>query len=81
MPVEYKPDYQRVIDYITEKISSGEWPGDFRIPPPDDLAVAINPPTSAATVRRATDTLRDRGVLYGRQGKGVFVTPPTQSSE
>jgi DNA-binding GntR family transcriptional regulator len=83
MPVtpEYRPDYQRVIDYVTERITSGEWPGGFKVPPPDELATAVDPPTSAATVRRATDTLKDRGVLYGRQGKGVFVTPPATPGE
>jgi GntR family transcriptional regulator len=85
MPVtpEYKPDYQRVIDYVAAKIASGEWPKDHKVPPPDELANTLSPPTSAATVRRATDTLKDRGVLYGRQGKGIYVAdrPPEHRLE
>jgi GntR family transcriptional regulator len=75
MPVnpEYKPDYQLIIDYVTARIASGDWPPGHKLPPPAELATVIDPPTSSATVRRATDTLQDRGVLVGRQGKGVYV--------
>lgn len=80
MPVnrDYKPDYQRIIDYVMAKIHGGEWPPGHRLPPPAELATVIVPATSPQTVRRATDTLQDRGVLVGRQGKGVFVaeSPP-----
>lgn len=75
MPVnrEYKPDYQLIIEYILERIATGDWPPGFKLPPPAELGTAIDPPTSPYTVRRATDTLQDRGVLVGRQGKGVYV--------
>lgn len=75
---EYKPDYQRIMDYIVERIAKGDWPPGHKLPPPAELTSVITPATSPQTVRRATDTLRDRGVLIGRQGKGVFVAgePP-----
>jgi GntR family transcriptional regulator len=75
MPVnpEYKPDYQLIIDYIQARIAAGDWPPGHKLPTPPELATVIDPPTSPATVRRATDTLQDRGVLVGRQGKGVYV--------
>lgn len=77
MPVnpEYKPDYQLIIDYIQARIAAGDWPPGHKLPTPAELTTVIDPPTSSATVRRATDTLQDRGVLVGRQGKGVFVAP------
>lgn len=83
MPVnhEYKPDYQQIIEYILERIARGDWPPGFKLPLPAELATVIEPATSPATVRRATDTLRDRGVLVGRQGKGVYVAQPAQTSE
>lgn len=79
MPVNrpYKPDYQLIIEYIEERIARGEWPPRYKLPPPVELATVIDPPTSPATVRRATDTLQDRGVLVGRQGKGVYVADST----
>lgn len=83
MPVNpaYKPDYQRIIDYIVARIESGEWrPGD-KVPPPAELATVIDPPTSPQTVRRATDTLQVQGVLFGRQGKGVFVADRPPAAE
>lgn len=84
MPVsrEYKPDYQLIIDYIEEHIAAGNWPPGHKLPTPEELKGVIDPPTSAATVRRATDTLQDRGVLVGRQGKGVYVAqhPPSVAS-
>lgn len=84
MPVNrpYKPDYQLIIDYIEERIAAGDWPPGFKLPLPAELATVIDPPTSPYTVRRATDTLQDRGVLVGRQGKGVYVAnhPPSVAS-
>jgi GntR family transcriptional regulator len=84
MPVspEYKPDYQLIIDYIQARIAAGAWPPGHKLPTPAELATVIDPPTSPATVRRATDTLQDRGVLVGRQGKGVYVAthPPVVTS-
>lgn len=80
MPVnpEYKTDTQLIIEYIEERIRSGDWPPGHKLPLPTELRTVIDPPTSAATVRRATDRLQERGVLFGRQGKGVYVaTSPT----
>jgi GntR family transcriptional regulator len=85
MPVnpEYKPDYQLIIDYIQARIAAGDWPPGHKLPTPAELATVIDPPTSPATVRRATDTLQDRGVLVGRQGKGVYVAerPPRVATD
>ena len=71
------PAYQRVIEDIKSKIASGEWPPDHKLDPPPVLAAAYSAAwgqdVSAGTVRRATDTLQALGVLYGRQGVGVFV--------
>ena len=77
MPVnpEYKTDTQLIMEYIEERIRSGDWPPNHKLPPPAELTNVIVPPTSPATVRRATDRLQERGVLVGRQGKGVFVAP------
>lgn len=76
------PAYQRVIEDIKAKIASGEWPPDHKLDPPPALAASYSTAwgqeVSAGTVRRATDTLQALGVLYGRQGVGVFVAdhPP-----
>lgn len=76
------PAYQRVIEDIKAKIASGEWPPRHKLDPPERLAetyaAAWGIPVSAQTVRRGTDTLQQLGLLFGRQGVGVFVAdhPP-----
>lgn len=71
------PAYRRVIEDIQAKTASGEWPPGYKLDPPSDLAAAYSAAwgqdVSAGTVRRATDTLQALGLLYGRQGVGVFV--------
>lgn len=79
---EYRPDYQRIMDYILARIAVGDWPPGHKLPTPAELATVIEPAASSQTARRATDTLQVQGVLVGRQGKGVFVAerPPPASS-
>lgn len=76
------PAYQRVIEDIKAKISSGEWPPGERLPGPGALASRYSAEwgisVSGPTVRRATDTLQALGWLVGRQGVAVSVAdqPP-----
>jgi GntR family transcriptional regulator len=73
------PAYQRVIEDIKSKISSGEWPPGHPLPTPGLLAAAYAAEwgigVSGPTVRRATDTLQTLGWLVGRQGVAVAVAP------
>lgn len=72
MPVRY--DYRAIMDDIRRKVAQGVWPPGFKLPPPRELAEQYG--VSAATVRRATDSLQLLGVLEGHQGVGVFVAEP-----
>jgi GntR family transcriptional regulator len=80
MPV--MPAYQRVMEDIKSKISSGEWPPGQPLPTPGALAATYTAAwglsVSGPTVRRATDTLQMLGWLVGRQGVAVSVAenPP-----
>lgn len=74
--VPVTPLYRRIVDDITAKIRSGEWPVGTVIPTPAVLAEAYSAEfgdVSAGTVRRSLDILQDRGVLEGHQGKHVVV--------
>jgi GntR family transcriptional regulator len=77
MPV--MPAYQRVMEDIKSKISSGEWPPGHPLPTPIALAATYTAEwemsVSGPTVRRATDTLQTLGWLVGRQGVAVSVAP------
>lgn len=77
MPVQ--SDYERVVDTITAKIRSGEWPPGSRIPSITQLASELG--TSQTTVKSAQMLLRHAGLLVGRQGKGVFVADPVPQPE
>lgn len=60
---------QRLIDAITRKIESGEWPPGHQLPRDEDLRAEYD--VSQMTIRTAMERLRDRVVSV--PGKGRFV--------
>ncbi|WP_307847336.1 winged helix-turn-helix domain-containing protein [Micromonospora sp. D93] len=72
MAVPYEQaEYRRIADLITERIRSGELKAHDKLPSTSELSEEHH--VSWATVNRAFGLLHDRGLVYGRQGKGVFV--------
>ncbi|GIH12903.1 winged helix-turn-helix domain-containing protein [Rugosimonospora africana] len=68
------PDYQRVIDGITQLITSGQLkPGD-KLPTYAQLADEYK--VSVTTTQAALRLLRERGLIEGHQGKGTYVSEP-----
>lgn len=68
------PDYQRVIDGITQLIKSGQLkPGD-KLPTYAQLAEEYR--VSVTTTQAALRLLRERGLIEGHQGKGTYVSEP-----
>ena len=67
-------DYERVIDTITERIKSGQYPPGSTLPSMRVLAEELH--TSLTTVRTAFVVLRREGRIWGQQGKGVYVSDP-----
>lgn len=59
--------------YIVEKIDSGQWEVNSKIPVEQDLMDLSD--LSKMTIRKAIDKLREREILYSIQGRGVFVSP------
>lgn len=70
MPYE-QAEYRRIADEITRRIRSGELKAHEKLPSTAELAEKHH--VSLATVNRAFGLLHDRELVYGRQGKGVFV--------
>jgi len=64
-------EYRRIADEIANKIRSGELKPHDKLPSTAELAEQHH--VSLATVNRAFGLLHDRGLVYGKQGKGVFV--------
>jgi len=65
------PLYYQVEEYIKEKITSKEWPANYKLPSEPDLAVQLN--VSRATIRQAIHELAEENLLIRRHGKGTFV--------
>ena len=56
---------------IRERIVSGQWPPNYRLPPEPDLAKQLG--VSRGTLRRALETLIGEGALRQVVGRGTFV--------
>lgn len=67
-----QPLYQEVKNWITDKISAGEWKPGAVIPSESKLAATFG--VSVGTIRKAVDEMVADQVLVRRQGLGTFVT-------
>ncbi|MFE0588605.1 GntR family transcriptional regulator [Micromonospora sp. NPDC050187] len=56
---------------LLHKIENGSYPPGSQLPSGRTLAAEYD--VSHSTIQRAIATLRERGVLVGRPGRGVFV--------
>jgi GntR family transcriptional repressor for pyruvate dehydrogenase complex len=62
----------RVFDQLLERIRSGNYPPDSRLPGEHELAAMLG--VSRPVIRDALARLRDQGMVYARQGAGTFVS-------
>lgn len=65
------PIYAKVKQAICQKINSGEWQEDQRVPSESEMVNALH--ISRMTINRALRELTDEGVLTRQQGVGTFV--------
>lgn len=63
--------YREIANDIEARIRTGEYPPGSELPSYARLADLYS--VSRATVTRAYGLLRDRRLVYGEQGRGVFV--------
>jgi GntR family histidine utilization transcriptional repressor len=68
--------FQQIKDYIVERIASGEWPPDARIPSEHSFVRTLG--FSRSTVHRAFRELTSEGYLTTIQGIGTFVVARKQ---
>lgn len=68
-----KPIYLQISDGICDRILSGTWKGDDRIPSVREYGaeLGVNP----NTLNRAYDKLLGEEILYNKRGIGYFVAP------
>lgn len=69
MPIP--PTMEELINDLVARIERQEFPPGSQLPSGRELANHYG--VSPATIQRATATLRRRGLLVGRPGRGVFV--------
>ncbi|WP_068928123.1 GntR family transcriptional regulator [Planobispora rosea] len=65
------PAYVGIADSIRHKITTGELQGGDRLPSERELCEEFG--VSSITARKALETLRSEGLVYGVRGKGTFV--------
>jgi GntR family transcriptional regulator len=63
--------YLQIAEYIMEKILSGSWKEEDRIPSVRDMAVSIQ--VNPNTVMRSYTYLQDMGILSNQRGIGYFI--------
>lgn len=69
MPVPLS--YRGIADDVAAKITAGDYQPGQALPSYNELATAYR--VSYATAARAYGLLRDRGMIIGAVGRGVFV--------
>ena len=70
---ENKPIYLQICDAICERILSGEFKPDERIPSVREYGASIG--VNPNTVMRTYEKLTDDGIIFNKRGIGYFVSP------
>ncbi len=68
-----KPIYQQIYEQISAQIIKGELQSDICLPPIRTVAAELR--ISVITVKKAWETLEQKGFIYTMAGKGCFVAP------
>jgi DNA-binding transcriptional regulator YhcF (GntR family) len=63
--------YQQIVEYVQDRILSGQWDDEARLPAVRELAVQLG--VNPNTVQRSYSTLQDDGLIYNQRGVGYFV--------
>ncbi|MFA7492355.1 MAG: GntR family transcriptional regulator [Proteiniphilum sp.] len=72
-----KPIYLQIVDWMSDKILSGIWSSDERIPSVRDVAMLLQ--VNPNTAMRAYDHLQNENIIYNKRGIGYFVEPEGQA--
>ena len=67
-----KPIYLQIADSLYEKVISGQWPEQERIPSVRELGITLG--VNPNTIVRVYDYLQNQNIIYNKRGIGYFVT-------
>lgn len=62
---------RQIADDLTERIRAGEYPPGSRLPTLRELAELYS--VSVSSIQRAQELVKDRGLIVGSTGRGVYV--------
>ncbi len=72
-----EPIYQQIVDYISKKISNGDWAIGYYLPSERILANKFE--VNRSTISAALDILKSYGLIDGKGGKGTVIASNTWS--
>ena len=75
---EHKPIYLQIADTLCDKILSGEWITEDRIPSVRELGITLG--VNPNTTMRTYEHLQSTDVIYNKRGVGYFVSPGAKDS-
>jgi DNA-binding GntR family transcriptional regulator len=70
------PIHKQIANQLRDSILSGELPAGRRIPYKRDITQELN--VAGSTVDKATDILKEEGLIRGSKGLGLFVVPDNE---
>lgn len=70
-PTPLRLMYEQVAEHIAARIEAGELAPGTRMPPERDLAAEYG--VAYNTMRKATEILRERGLIITMHGRGTYV--------
>jgi DNA-binding FadR family transcriptional regulator len=70
------PLHERVVQDLTVRVVSGEWPPGYLVPPESELCDLLG--VSRTVIREGMRLLVDRGLMIVRKGKGTVVARRSQ---
>ncbi|QDI90689.1 PLP-dependent aminotransferase family protein [Salicibibacter halophilus] len=75
---EHLPQYLKVITFIQNKISNGEWTFGQKLPSQRAIAAAFN--VNRTTIIHALEELKAQGILESKPGSGTYVSNQSWSN-
>ena len=67
------PIYTQLSNWLEAKVTTGEWPPNYRLPGEIELAKQLG--VSRGTLRKAISQLIKKNLLVQIHGRGTFVSP------
>ena len=75
---DHKPIYLQIADTVCDKLLSGEWNAEDRVPSVRELGMTLG--VNPNTIMRSYEYLQTINVIYNKRGVGYFVDPSAKDA-